>query len=34
MSTVKFRLGRRLGSSALVADAWNDAVDILSARPR
>lgn len=31
MSTVKFRLGRRLGSSALVADAWNDAVDILSA---
>lgn len=31
MSTVKFRLGRRLGSSALVADAWNDAVDIFSA---
>ncbi|MEP7116905.1 MAG: cation diffusion facilitator family transporter [Acidobacteriota bacterium] len=31
MSTVKFRIGRRLGSSALVADAWNDAVDILSA---
>ena len=31
MSTVKFRLGRRLRSSALVADAWNDAVDILSA---
>jgi len=31
MSTVKFRLGHRLRSSALVADAWNDAVDILSA---
>ncbi len=31
MSTLKFRVGRRLGSSALVADAWNDAVDILSA---
>ena len=31
MSTIKFRVGRRLGSSALVADAWNDAVDILSA---
>ena len=31
MSTVKFRVGRRLGSSALVADGWNDAVDILSA---
>jgi cation diffusion facilitator family transporter len=31
MSTVKFRIGRRLGSSALIADAWNDAVDILSA---
>jgi cation diffusion facilitator family transporter len=31
MSTVKFRVGRRLRSSALVADAWNDAVDILSA---
>ena len=31
MSSVKFRVGRRLGSSALVADAWNDAVDILSA---
>jgi len=31
MSTMKFRIGRRLGSSALLADAWNDAVDILSA---
>jgi cation diffusion facilitator family transporter len=31
MSTVKFRVGRRIGSASLVADAWNDAVDILSA---
>jgi cation diffusion facilitator family transporter len=31
MSSIKFRVGRRLLSSALVADAWNDAVDILSA---
>ena len=31
MSVVKFRVGRRLRSSALIADAWNDAVDILSA---
>jgi cation diffusion facilitator family transporter len=31
MSTVKLRVGRRIRSSALVADAWNDAVDILSA---
>jgi len=31
MSVVKFRFGRRLRSSALIADAWNDAVDILSA---
>ena len=31
MSTVKFRVGRRIGSESLVADAWNDAVDILSA---
>jgi cation diffusion facilitator family transporter len=31
MSTVKFRVGRRIGSGSLVADAWNDAVDILSA---
>lgn len=30
LSTWKFRVGRRIGSSALVADAWNDAVDILS----
>lgn len=30
MSVWKFRSGRRIGSSALVADAWNDAVDILS----
>lgn len=31
MSGVKFRVGRRVRSSALIADAWNDAVDILSA---
>jgi cation diffusion facilitator family transporter len=31
MSVMKFRMGRRLHSSALLADAWNDAVDILSA---
>lgn len=31
MSTVKFRTGRRIRSAALVADAWNDAVDVLSA---
>lgn len=31
MSAAKFRVGRRLRSSALIADAWNDAVDILSA---
>lgn len=31
MSIVKFRVGRRAASTALVADAWNDAVDILSA---
>ena len=31
MSTLKFRYGRRIGSASLVADAWNDAVDILSA---
>jgi cation diffusion facilitator family transporter len=30
LSVVKFRAGRRIGSSALVADSWNDAVDILS----
>jgi cation diffusion facilitator family transporter len=28
---LKFRIGRRGRSTALVADAWNDAVDILSA---
>jgi len=31
MSTLKFRVGRRIHSASLVADAWNDAVDILSA---
>lgn len=31
MSVVKFRVGRRLRSASLVADAWNDAVDILAA---
>jgi len=31
VSSVKFRVGRRIRSAALVADAWNDAVDILSA---
>ena len=31
MSTIKFRVGRRIHSASLVADAWNDAVDILSA---
>ena len=31
MSTIKFRSGRRIQSASLVADAWNDAVDILSA---
>jgi cation diffusion facilitator family transporter len=31
LSTAKFRVGRRIGSAALVADAWNDSVDILSA---
>jgi cation diffusion facilitator family transporter len=31
LATVKFRTGRGMGSAALVADAWNDAVDILSA---
>lgn len=31
MSIAKFRVGRRIWSSALVADAWNDAVDILAA---
>ncbi|HYO81156.1 MAG TPA: cation diffusion facilitator family transporter [Bryobacteraceae bacterium] len=27
----KFRVGRSIGSTALVADAWNDSVDLLSA---
>ncbi len=31
LATSKLSVGRRLGSSALVADAWNDAVDIISA---
>lgn len=30
LARVKMRTGERIGSSALVADAWNDAVDILS----
>jgi cation diffusion facilitator family transporter len=31
MSALKFRVGRRTGSLALVSDAWNDAVDIIAA---
>jgi cation diffusion facilitator family transporter len=31
LSAIKFRYARRLKSSALLADAWNDSVDILSA---
>lgn len=31
MSTVKFRIGRRIRSASLVADGWNDLVDILAA---
>jgi cation diffusion facilitator family transporter len=31
MSLIKFRVGRRIRSAALVADGWNDAVDILGA---
>ncbi len=31
MAAVKFRVGKRIQSSALSADAWNDLVDILSA---
>ncbi len=31
MSAIKFRIGRRIGSTSLVADAWNDTVDILAA---
>lgn len=30
MAAIKLRVGRRIRSAALVADAWNDAVDILS----
>ena len=31
LANLKFRYGRRLGSEALRADAWNDAIDTLSA---
>ena len=31
LSAVKFHFGRKIRSAALVADAWNDGVDILSA---
>jgi cation diffusion facilitator family transporter len=31
MSGIKFRVGRRIQSTSLVADAWNDTVDILGA---
>jgi cation diffusion facilitator family transporter len=31
MSAVKFRVGRRIQSASLIADAWNDTVDILAA---
>jgi cation diffusion facilitator family transporter len=31
MSVTKFKVGRRIGSASLVADAWNDTVDILAA---
>jgi len=31
MSAVKFRAGRRMQSASLVADAWNDTVDIIGA---
>jgi cation diffusion facilitator family transporter len=31
LSTIKFRVGRRIQSGSLVADAWNDTIDILSA---
>lgn len=30
LSITKFRIGRRIGSEALIADGWNDTVDILS----
>ena len=31
MATIKFRVGRRESSAALLADAWNDSVDIVAA---
>jgi cation diffusion facilitator family transporter len=31
MSAIKFRVGRRIRSASLVADGWNDLVDILAA---
>src|SRR3974377_578802 len=31
LGATKFRVGRRIKSDALVADGWNDAMDILSA---
>ena len=31
LATYKFRYGRKMGSDSLTADAWNDAVDTLSA---
>ncbi len=31
LSTAKFRVGRRIRSAAIIADAWNDFVDIISA---
>lgn len=31
LSTAKFRVGRRIRSAAITADAWNDFVDIISA---
>lgn len=31
MAALKFRVGKRIQSSALAADAWNDLVDIISA---
>jgi cation diffusion facilitator family transporter len=31
LASLKFRFGRKLGSNALTADAWNDATDTISA---
>ena len=31
MATIKFKVGRRESSAALLADAWNDSVDIVAA---